>query len=358
MAAGDAASFIIVVPTKVGPIDLGQNVVVVNRVRLRPTDTGVDAVSADIPTILQGIPLPVRSIEITIDHDDFFLNPTGCDRRLFVASFNGDRGASASAQFATQATGCDRVPFAPKLQMIAGQRGQTRANQNVPLRAIVTQNDGEAAIANAKVVVPDLIRPHVPQLQKPGALCNSAQFAAKACPATSQIGTANVRTPLLPFSLSGPVYIVLKEGAALPNLAVFLRGGGFEVVLNATNGFSGIKILNEFTNVPDVPQSRFELDVKGGTNGILLAHSNLCTVRRLPTVDATFTGHNGKVFTTKPRIQTGGCVSAASAKRVSILTKSVKLTKRGAARIKLRCLARSGKCAGKLTLRGAVRRGK
>src|SRR5207253_2261255 len=116
-----------------------------------------------------------------------------------------------------------------------------------------TQNDGESAIAKARVVIPDIIRPDVPQIQKPGTLCNDAQLAARACPATSQIGTANVQTPLLPFTLSGPVYIVLKAGSPLPNLAIFLRGGGFEVLLSANNGFSGIKILNEFPSLPDVP---------------------------------------------------------------------------------------------------------
>ena len=56
---------------------------------------------------------------------------------------------------------------------------------------------------------------------------------------------------MLPFELSGPVYVVLEAGQPLPKLGVFLRGGGFEIVLIATNGFQGIRILNIFGAVPD-----------------------------------------------------------------------------------------------------------
>ena len=75
---GDAATIAINVPSKVGPINLG-NVVLLNRVLLRPTDNGVDVVSSDIPRIFEGVPLPLRRVEITVDREGFFLNPTGCD---------------------------------------------------------------------------------------------------------------------------------------------------------------------------------------------------------------------------------------------------------------------------------------
>jgi hypothetical protein len=347
--AGDAASFIIVVPAKVGPIDLGR-VVVVNRVKLREADTGVDVFSSDIPTILEGIPLPVKRIEILVNRDNFFFNPTGCDVRTFRATFVSDLGATATSTKTAQAKGCEKLGFSPRIRMVLGGKGQTRLQQNVPLKAIVTQQHWESNIAKARVVVPDIVRPDVPQIQRPGALCNDAQLAARNCPALSRIGSASVITPVLPFTLSGPVYIVLRAGSPLPNLAIFLRGGGFEVLLTATNGFSGIKILNEFPSVPDVPQSRFELKVNGGSNGILLAYKDLCRTRPLPRVDATFTGQNGKVFTQKPRVKAAGCRGGAtSSGTVSIASKKVKV-KKGVAAIKLRC-SPGRRCMGRLSLK-------
>jgi hypothetical protein len=353
--SGDAASFVIVVPAQVGPIDLGR-VVVVNRVKLRPSDTGVDVFSSDIPTILEGIPLPVKRIEVVVNRDNFFFNPTGCDSRTFTATFTSDLGATASSSVPTAAKGCQVLGFSPRLRLIAGARGATRNQQNVPLKAIVTQQHNEANIAKARVIVPDIIRPDVPQIQTPGVLCNDAQLAARRCPPLSQIGTAHVITPVLPFSLSGPVHIVLRAGSPLPNLVIFLRGGGFEVVLTATNGFSGIRILNEFPSVPDVPQARFELNVKGGKDGILLSYGNLCRARPpLPRIDATFTGHNGKVFRQQPRLQAAGCVRAASA-GLTIASRRVKVSRKGVAPVKLRCAPAGGRCRGRLLLRGTGKR--
>jgi hypothetical protein len=333
----------------VGPIDLGR-VAIVNRAQLRPSDSGVNVLSPDIPNILEGVPLSVRRIEITIDREGFFQNPTGCDTRTFVASFGAYEGGSASADFATAATGCDKVDFSPKLRIIVGGQGLTKKDAHPNLKAIVTQGSGEGAIKNARVVLPDIIRPNVPQFQKPGALCTDVELATRSCPAASLIGSATVRTPVLPFALTGPVYIVLKSGQPLPELAVFLRHQGIEVLLRAGNGFSGIRILNTFDNVPDVPQSYFELNVKGGPNGILNAFSDLCTTRPLPTIDATFTAHSGKRVSSTPRLESDGCAEGAGA---AILSKSVRMTRKGVVKVRVRC--RKGtparRCNGRLSLR-------
>jgi hypothetical protein len=157
---------------------------------------------------------------------------------------------------------------------------------------------------------------------------------------------------VLPFPLSGPVYIVLKQGAPLPNLAVLLRGGGFEVVLSAGNGFQGIRILNTFDSLPDVPQSRFRLSVNGGPNGILLNHADLCKTKPLPTVDSTFTGQNGKTSTAKRPVEVRGCANVSGRSvRLRILSKTVKVTKKRIAAIKLRC-ASSRACKGKVSVKG------
>jgi hypothetical protein len=346
IASGDAASFVIVIPAKVGPIDLGR-VVVVNHAVLRPSDSGVDVYSPDIPNLLEGVPLPVRSIEITIDREGFFLNPSGCDTRLFVASFTSYQGGSASSSFPTQATGCDKLPFSPRLRLIAGSKGLTAKGAHPPLKAIVSQGRGEANIAKARVILPDIIRPNVPQFQKPGSLCTDAQLAARACPASSLIGTSTVRTPVLPFPLTGPVYIVLKAGNPLPELAVFLRSGGIEVLLRAGNGFSGIRILNTFDTVPDVPQSYFELNVNGGRNGILNAFSDLCKTTSVQPIDGTFTAHSGKRFSTKPELEIEGCTKAGAA----ILSKSVNMNRKGVIKLRVGCRkATPARCKGRLSL--------
>lgn len=345
---GDAASFIIKVPAKVGPIDLG-NVIVANRVQLRKSDTGVDVLSGEIPTLLQGIPLPLQKIDILVNRENFFLNPTGCDTRTFTATFFSDQGATATSSKDATATNCDKVPFGPKLRIIAGAKGFTGVGDLTALKAIVTQSDGQSNIKSAKVIIPDIIRPNVPRFQKLENLCTPAQAAADACPDSSLVGNARVKSPVLPFELSGPVYVVYgAAGEPLPRLAVFLRGGGFEITLSATNGFSGIKILNTFAALPDAAQSYFELNIMPGPKSALLVHDDLCTTSNLPDVEYTFTAQSGKTFSDKSQLETNGCASSLSS--LSIGNQKVRITRKGVAKIKVRCAKGGARCKGRLSL--------
>src|SRR6185312_13105015 len=95
MQPGDAASIAVRVPAKAGPIDLGQ-VILMNRVQLRESDNALVVTSTDIPNFLEGVPLPIRRVEILVDRPGFFLNPTGCEPRTLTAVFNGSEGATST----------------------------------------------------------------------------------------------------------------------------------------------------------------------------------------------------------------------------------------------------------------------
>ena len=68
----------IVVPAVAGPFNLG-NVVVRAAVSVDPHTAQITVVSDPLPTILQGIPLDVRTVNVTIDRSGFMFNPTSCD---------------------------------------------------------------------------------------------------------------------------------------------------------------------------------------------------------------------------------------------------------------------------------------
>jgi hypothetical protein len=341
---GDAASIIIDVPAKTGPIDLG-DVVLVSRVILRQSDTGVDVITEGVPQIFEGVKLPLRKIEITVDRPGFFINPTGCDTRPLIATFESWDGATSTSSVDETAEGCDALPFNPQLRLIAGAPGLTSKGSHPPLSAILTQQPGEANIKQAKVVLPDILRPNVPEFNEPGGLCAEADFVVRNCPAGSLVGNARVITPVLPFELSGPVYVVQETVDPLPRLFVLLRGGGFEVPLKARNFFEGIKIVNLFETVPDVPQTYFELNIDGGPHGILNAFFDMCKASPRA-FDTRFTGQNGKVVAAKPLLEVKGCEPTVSA--ASIRTGKVKVKGRTA---KIRVSCRQTKpCQGRLTL--------
>jgi hypothetical protein len=344
----DAATLALVVPAKVGPIDLGQ-VVVINHIKLRPTDTGIDAITEQIPNVLDGVPLHVRRIEITVDREGFFLNPTGCDARALTATFDAYDGQSSTSTKMLAATNCGRLPFSPRLTLTAGAKGLTKTGAHPPLKAVVTQKGGEANIRDSKVVLPDILRPNAVQFNAPGGLCSDAQFAVRACPKPSLVGNSKVITPVLPFQLQGPVYVVQETGSILPKLYVDLKGKGIEVVLRARNSFQGIRTVNTFDGLPDVPQAYFELNIKGGNGGILNAFNDLCKATPRP-FDVTFTGQNGKVAKSQPHLKVDGCVKASAA-GASIASNTVRVSRKGIAKVNVSCRDKKA-CKGRLSLKG------
>ena len=349
---GDAASIAVRVPAKVGPIDLGQ-VVLLNRIYLRDSDNGLEVVSTPIPTMLGGVPLPIRQVEILVDRPGFFLNPTGCEPRTLTATFTGDQGATSTSSINLDATGCDALPFGPKIRLIAGAAGQTDQFDHPPFQATVTQRAGEADITNAKVVLPAILRPNVPFFNEPGALCNDFQAATDTCPAKSKVGNARAFSPLLPYPISGPVHIVQEIGNVLPKVYVFLRGPtGLEVLLKARNSFlQGRRIINTFESVPDLPQSYFELNLNGGSGGILNNFDDLCSAKNIDRLfDATFTSHSGKNVTTHPHLEIRGC-EESDLRAASLTSGTVKVSKKGVGKMKIRC-KRKKACKGRLTLKG------
>jgi hypothetical protein len=206
-------------------------------------------------------------------------------------------------------------------------------------------------------LLPDILRPNTPFMNQPGALCNDFQLAMRACPELSHVGKVTVVTPVLPFALSGPVYIVQEAGSVLPNLVALARGNGLEVLLRARNRIEGIRTVNNFVNLPDVSQTYFRLDIEGGENGILNAWSDLCRSKATPAArlaDTVFSSHGGQVTGGTAMMEIAGCEPAV--RSASITSRRVQVTRAGAARVRVSCEL-AGRCRGRLTLRtaGAVR---
>ena len=68
----------VITPAMAGPFDLG-TVVIRAALYLDPVTAQIHAVSDPFPTILDGIPLDLRSVAVSLDRPSFTLNPTSCD---------------------------------------------------------------------------------------------------------------------------------------------------------------------------------------------------------------------------------------------------------------------------------------
>ncbi len=297
---GGLLSLIAALPAKVGPLDLGTTVLR-SAISLRSTDGGLDVSSDDLPRFVQGIPVDIRTLTVDLNKPGTLLNPTDCSPLSVSGTLTSALGNSVGATAPFQATGCDKLPFAPSITAVAGGKGNTGKGKRPVLRAIVQQPIEQARLASTTVTLPTGLGVALGK-----AVCLPAQADSGACPASSQVGTASASTPLLPLPLSGPVYLIQVPGNPLPGVLVQLHGlVNLSLRGKVTTGAGGA-LVNRFDGIPDVPISRFELDFTGGKNGTLVTSRDLCrgAVQKLT---ASFIGHNGATFTRTTPVGIQGC---------------------------------------------------
>jgi hypothetical protein len=295
---GAPLSLAIVTPAVAGPFDLG-TVVVKTALYVNPETAQIHAVSGPIPTILEGIPLDVRSIAVRMDRPEFSLNPTSCEPMQVAATALSslDQAAALSNRF--QVGGCDALAFGPKLAL--SLKGPTKRTGNPALKAVLTARPGEANIAAAQVTLP---RSEFIDQGHLNDICTNVQFNegggnGEKCPPASVYGFAKAQTPLLDHPLEGPVYLRASTHE-LPDLVAAL-GGQIDVVLDGRVDSVHGGIRNTFEVVPDAPVETFTLEMQGGAKGLLVNSTNLCTRVNRATVD--FTGQNGKLSHAEPPLK-------------------------------------------------------
>jgi uncharacterized repeat protein (TIGR01451 family) len=299
---GAPLSLAIITPAVAGPFDLG-TVVVRTALYVNPETAQIHAVSDPIPTILEGIPLDVRSITLKMARPNFTLNPTNCEELHFTGSALSVLNVAAPLTQRFQVGGCPALGFKPKLKL--SLKGSTKRAGHPALKAILTMPPGGANVAKAQVTLPHsefLDQGHI------GTICTRVQFAAgsvpgESCPAASIYGHARAITPLLDQPLEGPVYLRSNPAHKLPDLVAALNGQ-IQVALDGKvdTGKSG-GIRNSFEVVPDAPVSKFTLSMQGGKKGLLVNSENLCSKTAKTHAIADFTAQNGKVSDTEPVVK-------------------------------------------------------
>jgi hypothetical protein len=288
---GAPLSLAIVTPAVAGPFDLG-TVVVRNALWVDPVTAQVSVKSDPIPTILEGIPLDIRTIEVTVDKPQFTLNPTNCEPMTLAVSALGTASAASLAS-PFQAVNCERLEFKPKLQL--SLKGGMKRSGNPALTAVLTQPKGENAnIARTQVTLPKTMFIDNAHINSP---CTRVQFNADACPPKSILGTATAYSPLLDKPLSGPVYFRSNGGEReLPDLVADLNGQIHVILVGFIDsvrvGKESSRVRTRFQNVPDAPVSRFVLKLKGGRKGLIENSVDLCKTK--PKATLKLVGQNGK----------------------------------------------------------------
>ena len=303
----------IVVPAVAGPYTLsgttGDGTVVVRaKIIVDPIDAHLTVVSDPLPTSLDGIPLQLKVVNVTIDRPDFTYNPTNCGKLSIGATLSSSERLSANVSSPFQVTNCARLAFKPAFHVTTS--GHTSRGGGASLDVKLTYPHvgvgSQANIAKVKVDLPKQLPSRLSTLQK---ACTAAQFVSNpaGCPAASRVGTAVARTPIIPVPLEGPAYFVSYGGAKFPELVIVLSGYGVTVQLHGETFINKAGITSStFRQIPDVPIGSFELKLPEGSDSALAANKNLCaSVLKMPTA---FTAQNGMTIKQSTPIGVTGCV--------------------------------------------------
>jgi hypothetical protein len=301
---GAPLSLAIITPATAGPFDLG-TIVVRTALKIDPVTARITAISDDIPQILGGIPLDIRTVDISIDRDQFTQTGTSCDPSSVDGRLTSTLGAVASIQSRFQLAECSSLGFKPKLRL--NLQGGTTRGKHPALTAILTPRAGDANIAAISVALPRsefLDQSHI------GTVCTRVQFAADQCPAASIYGKATVTTPLFDFPLKGNVYL-RSSNNELPDLVPDLRGPAeMPIKVEAAGRTDSIRggIRNTFDYVPDAPFTKLVMELRGGKKGLLQNSRDICANSFRATVN--YTAHNGKVREGHPELRNSKCAKA------------------------------------------------
>jgi len=319
----------VVVPAAAGPFDFG-TVVVRQSLRIDPRTARVTDVSDPFPTIIDGIPLRLRRVDLTVDRPGFTFNPTNCSQLAFNGVLTGSPlGAptslhatvgyatlpGASSPFTTpfEVTNCASLRFSPTIT-VATKAHASKAN-GASLRFKIAYPAGamgtQSWFQEAKFTLPKQLPARLETLQR---ACLAAVFETSrgACPAASRIGTAIVHTPVLAEPLTGSVYFVSYGGQKFPEAVLALQGDNVTFDLHGETFISKTGVTSAtFRDTPDVPFESIEVNIptgrysEFGANLPPKAHYDFCNQKLV--IPTLFKAQNGAEIHQNTPITTTGC---------------------------------------------------
>ena len=303
----------IVTPVKAGPLDLenaAENhppcdcLVIRAKIEVDPQTAQLTIATHAIPHIIDGVPLQIKHLNITIDRPGFIFNSTNCSPLAITSTVSSDEGASASPSAPFRVASCASLKFSPKLTALTRANGEF-AGHGASLHVVITTPQGQANMRSLKVDLPQRLPARLETIQR---ACPERIFNASpaSCPKASVVGSAIVQTPILATSMAGPA-ILVSHGAAFPNLVLVLKAQGVTIDLTGAVYVDARNVTSvTFRAIPDVPIRRLDLVLPEGSRSIFAASSGLCTKKRLTMLTA-INGQNGARVKPTVKVAVEGC---------------------------------------------------
>ncbi|MCL2770107.1 MAG: hypothetical protein FWD42_08395, partial [Solirubrobacterales bacterium] len=191
----------IVVPAEAGPFDLG-TVVVRASITVDSRTGQVSVQSGSLPTILQGVPVDLRAINVMIDRPGFIFNPTDCRPLNVTGAITSAQGSAAAVSSRFQTASCATLGFKPvfKVATSAKTSRTNGASLSVKLSYPTAPQGTQANIKSVHVELPKALPSRLSTLNH---ACLDSVFNQNPanCPSQSRVGSAKAITPILPVPL-------------------------------------------------------------------------------------------------------------------------------------------------------------
>lgn len=305
-----------------GPINLGP-VIVRAAVGVDPHTAQIIVRSQPLPQMLEGIPLQLRTINVTIDREGFIFNPTSCEPQTITATLSASDGTAVPVSNRFQAADCSALTFTPSISVSTDAPHATVRGHGASLLVHLGAKEGpgatptapaEANIKRVDVQLPTALAARLTTLQM---ACLESTFAANpaTCPAASNVGFAKAVSPALSSALTGPAYLVSHGGKAFPELVVILQGEGITLQLNGETQIKKGITYSRFETVPDAPITHFELSLPEGSHSALASpKGDLCPAKFGLVMPITMESQSGVKISKSVKIAKGKCPSVRRAR--------------------------------------------
>ncbi|HKG03458.1 MAG TPA: hypothetical protein VKB03_09765 [Conexibacter sp.] len=276
-----------------------------------PTDAGALGPSCDAgvtPKAFWRNPTSCTGPLTTTLRTDSWSHPGEFDEASFVSHDLPGYPAAPEDQGAPRGmTGCDRVPFDPRLSIdpaskMAGQPTGLSVDLSLP------QPDDPHSIATSDLrtaVVRLPLGVHLSASSMQGQQgCTPAQIGLHTmddptCPDGSKLGTVSIATPALPDPLQGSIYLAGPHDNPFDTLvALYMVARGSGVIVKQALRIDLDPVSGQLTttldNGPQTPFSNVHLEFKGGSRAPI-ANGRTCGTY---TTEAQLTGWNGSTVAT------------------------------------------------------------
>jgi len=262
-------------------------------------------VSDTVPSIIGGIPLRMRSIQVNIDRSNFTINPTNCSAFSVDSQGIGDQGTVADFSSPFTAVNCAALPFRPQMRIEQlGGRKTTARGKDPSIRFDLKTRPGDANLKSLSVTLPNALEVDQNHL---GNICAKSELEKTHCAGRQPIGMVKDETPLLERPLEGLAYAV-SGYKGLPHVAFILAGQVTVIPQAESKTASHQRLRTTVPVLPDVPVGHFQLTLFGKGQGYLSNTRDLCAHSSASIIE--YTAQNGKKLTQKAPIK-AACGSAS-----------------------------------------------